>query len=137
MAGWYIDRNRSSRREKTGLRQAKNLHGCAMPCLSSFGHLSLRTIVHFPSTLVRISLEARGSNHIFNHLRKFGLLMHVGRGGTASKTEAMYFPSPRRRYTDENTSNFPVDDTGSISFTESFRYLGSIIHYSLFAHIGC
>jgi len=24
-----------------------------------------------------------GSNHIFSHLRKFGLLMHVGRGGTA------------------------------------------------------
>jgi hypothetical protein len=73
----------------------------------------------------------RGSNHIFSHLRKFGLLMHVGRGGTASKTEAMYFPSPRQRYTDGNTSNFPVDDTGSVSFTESFRYLGSIIHYSL------
>jgi hypothetical protein len=50
--------------------------------------------------------------------------------GTASKTEAMYFPSPRQRYTDGNTSNFPVDDTGSISFTEIFRYLGSIIHYS-------
>ena len=63
--------------------------------------------------------------------------MHVGRGGRASKTEAMYFPSPRQRYTDGNTSNSPVDDTGSISFTVSFRYLGSIIHYSLFAHIGC
>jgi hypothetical protein len=57
--------------------------------------------------------------------------MHVGSGGTASKTEAMYFPCPRQRYTDGNTSNFPVDDTGSISFTESFRYLGSIIHYLL------
>ena len=31
----------------------------------------------------------RSSNHIFSHLRKFGLLMHVGRGGTASKIEAM------------------------------------------------
>ena len=51
--------------------------------------------------------------------------------GTASKTEAMYFPSPRQRYTDGNTSNFPVDDTGSISFTEIFRYLGSIIHYTV------
>ena len=57
--------------------------------------------------------------------------MHVGRGGTASKTEAMCFPSPRQRYTDGNTSDFPVDDTGSVSFTESFRYLGSIIYYSL------
>jgi hypothetical protein len=58
-------------------------------------------------------------------------MLAVGRGGAASKTEAMYFPSPRQIYTDENTSNFPVDDTGSISLTESFRYLGSIIHYSL------
>ena len=73
----------------------------------------------------------RGSNQIFSHLRKIGLLMHVGRGGTASKAEAIYFPSPRQSYTDGNTSNFPVDDTSSISFTESFRYLGSIIHYSL------
>jgi len=54
-----------------------------------------------------------------------------GRGGAASKTEAMYFPSSRQRYEDGNTSNFPVDDTGSISFTESFRYLGSIIQYSI------
>ena len=46
-------------------------------------------------------------------------------------SEAKYFPSPRQSYTDEYTSSFPVDDTGSISFTESFRYLGSIIHYSL------
>jgi hypothetical protein len=33
-----------------------------------------------------------GSNHIFAHLRKFGLQMHIGRGAAASKTEAMYFP---------------------------------------------
>ena len=58
-------------------------------------------------------------------------MLAVGRGGAASKTEAMYFPSPRQIYTDENTSNFPVDDTGSISFTEISRYLGSIIHYTL------
>jgi hypothetical protein len=73
----------------------------------------------------------RGSNHIFSCLRKFGLLVHVGRGGTASKTDAIYFPSPHQRYTNGDTSNFPVGDTCSISFTESFRYLGSIIHYSL------
>ena len=33
----------------------------------------------------------RGSSHIFAHLRKFGLCMHVGRGNAASKTEAIYF----------------------------------------------
>ena len=31
-----------------------------------------------------------GTQHLFSHLRKFGLEMHVGRGSTASKTEAMY-----------------------------------------------
>ena len=50
---------------------------------------------------------------------------------TASKTDVMYFPSPRLRYTDGNTTNLPVDYTGSISFTESFRYLGLSIHYPL------
>ena len=37
-----------------------------------------------------------GSNDIFAHLRKFGLQMHIGRGATASKTEAMCFPPPRQ-----------------------------------------
>ena len=40
----------------------------------------------------------RGSSHIFAHLRKSGLCMHVGRGNAASKTEAMYFPPPRMAY---------------------------------------
>ena len=43
---------------RTSSEQARNLHGCAMPWLSSFGHLSLRTTVHFSSTPVRISQEA-------------------------------------------------------------------------------
>jgi len=49
MAGWYIE---------TTIYNEENLHGCAMPFLSSFGHLSLRTIVHFNLALVRIPLEA-------------------------------------------------------------------------------
>ena len=35
-----------------------------------------------------------GSSYLYNHLRKFGLLMHVGNGAVPSKTEAMYFPHP-------------------------------------------
>ena len=34
-----------------------------------------------------------GTSYLFNHLRKFGLKMHVGSGTTASKTEAMYYPT--------------------------------------------
>jgi len=73
----------------------------------------------------------RGSNHIFAHLRKFGLCMHVGRGDKASKTEAMYFPSPRTAYEAADTSRFYVEGTGFIDFCEKFKYLGAILHYSL------
>ena len=57
--------------------------------------------------------------------------MHIGRGAAASKTEAMYFPPPRQAYAAADTSRFLVDGTGFIEFSESFKYLGSIIHYSL------
>jgi hypothetical protein len=56
--------------------------------------------------------------------------MHIGRGATASKTEAIYFPSPRQAYAAADTSRFLVDGTGFIEFSESVKYLGSIIHYS-------
>jgi hypothetical protein len=39
----------------------------------------------------------RGSNRNFLYLRMFGLLIFVGRGASASKTEAIYFPFPRQR----------------------------------------
>ena len=77
-----------------------------------------------------------GTSYLFNHLRKFGLLMHVGNGGILSKTEAMYFPSPRVEYSVADTSRFDVLDVngsvaGFIDFTQEFKYLGSIIHSSL------
>ena len=73
----------------------------------------------------------RGSSHIFAHLRKFGFCMHVGRGNAASKTEAMYFPPPRMAYEAADTSRFYIDGTGFIDFCEKFKYLGSMLHYSL------
>ncbi len=39
----------------------------------------------------------------FSHMRKFGLEMHVGRGETASKTEAAFCPKPRKPYEAEIT----------------------------------
>jgi exonuclease III len=74
-----------------------------------------------------------GTDAIYAHLRKFGLNMHVGRGDMASKTEAMFFPKARQSYEDGDTSRFRVDGSGFVEFTESFKYLGSIIHYSLSA----
>ena len=77
-----------------------------------------------------------GSSYLNNHLRKFGLLMHVGNGAVPSKTEAMYFPPPRVEYSAADTSRIDVCDpngapVGFIDFTKEFKYLGSIVHYSL------
>ena len=36
------------------------------------------------------------TNATYDHLRKFGLLMHVGSDGKRSKTEAMYCPAIER-----------------------------------------
>jgi hypothetical protein len=71
----------------------------------------------------------RGSSHIFAHLRKSGLCMHVGRGNAASKTEAMYSPPPRMAYEAAETSRFYTDGTGFIDFCEKFKYLGSMLHF--------
>ena len=72
-----------------------------------------------------------GTQHLFSHLRKFGLEMHVGRGSAALKTEAMYCPKPHKAYGDEDTWRFAVDGDGFIEFTREFKYLGSIISTSL------
>ena len=61
----------------------------------------------------------------------FGLEMHVGRGSTASKTEAMFCPRPRRAYEDGNIERFAVDGDGFVEFTREFKYLGSIISSEL------
>jgi hypothetical protein len=66
-----------------------------------------------------------GSNQTFSTLEKFGLRMHV-----SGKTEAMYVPWDVRTYSQADTSNISVAN-GFVPFTEQFRYLGSLIHYSL------
>ena len=71
-----------------------------------------------------------GANYIYHHLRKFGLLMHIGKGETPSKTEAVFFPAPRQDHNSGDQSDFDVHD-GFVSFSSEFRYLGAIIHHSL------
>ena len=51
---------------------------------------------------------------------------HVGRGAAKSKTEAMYFPPPRTSYQDANTLPLEIDG-GVVTFTQSFKYLGSLL----------
>ena len=43
----------------------------------------------------------------------------------------MYFPPPRVAYEAADTSRFYIDGTGFIDFCEKFKYLGSMLHYSL------
>jgi hypothetical protein len=43
----------------------------------------------------------------------------------------MYFLPPRQACAAADTSRFLVDGTGFIELSESFKYLGSVIHYSL------
>jgi hypothetical protein len=78
----------------------------------------------------------KGASCFYEHLLQFGLTMHVGTGATPSKTKAMYFPSPKRLFSDADTSRlYALDGTGNyvgfIGFTTEFKYLGSIVHHSL------
>ena len=66
----------------------------------------------------------------FEVFRRFGLTCHVGRDGSKSKTEAMYFPPPGACYEDADTSPVVVGG-GEVTFTTSFKYLGCLISSNL------
>ena len=85
----------------------------------------------------RADLE-RGARLLKAHLARFGLEMHCGRADAdgnvvaKSKTEAMFFPPPRTTPTDDDLAPLRVDDRcGVVTFTDRFRYLGSILTPSL------
>ena len=52
--------------------------------------------------------------------------------------QCTYFPPPRTAHEAADTSRFCVDGTGFIDFCEKFKYLDSILHYSLtsYADVG-
>ena len=67
---------------------------------------------------------------IYKHFARFGLIMHIGRDGKKSKTEAMYFPP--KLLTAKETPEVTTKDTfkvmdGYVGFTDKFQYLGSLI----------
>jgi hypothetical protein len=72
-----------------------------------------------------------GANYIAAHFKRFGLLMHVGRDQTKSKTEAVFYPAPRQPHSAGDQTDFACDGDGFISFTSEFIYLGSVVHSSL------
>jgi len=81
----------------------------------------------------RAALLAATSS-IYHHMRLFGLLMHVGSAGKKSKTEAMYCPARTDKYDDGDTSGLVLGCGGTVSFTQSFVYLGSLLHCDLSDH---
>jgi hypothetical protein len=65
-------------------------------------------------------------------MARFGVLMHFGRDGKKSKTEAVYFPPPGVEATQEDVAKFGVyNDHGYITFTAKFKYLGSLFNTDL------
>jgi hypothetical protein len=71
-----------------------------------------------------------GMQIIFTVFKRFGLTCHVGRNGGKSKTEAMFFPPPGVKYEDADLSPIAVHD-GEITFTKTFKLLGSMLAYDL------
>ena len=55
--------------------------------------------------------------------------MHVGSNGKRSKTEAIYCPARTATYGDGDTSDLVLNCGGTVSFTESYVYLGSLLYY--------
>jgi hypothetical protein len=60
----------------------------------------------------------------------------VGPPGKKSKTEAMYCPTRVSAYGDGDTSDMVLDCGGTVSFTNSLVYLGSLLHCDLSDHHG-
>ena len=79
-----------------------------------------------------------GARLLKSHLARFALEMHCGQVGedgqikAKSKTEAVYFRHPSCSPTDDDLAPLRVDDYGGVAtFTDRFRYLGSILDCSL------
>jgi hypothetical protein len=52
--------------------------------------------------------------------------MHIGHNAKVSKTECMHVPAFTGKYQESNTEKVEVGD-GYVSFTKTFKYLGSLI----------
>ena len=72
---------------------------------------------------------AEGTQLLFNHFARFGLEMHIGVGDKKSKTECVHFPAADQQQP-ANLENIQVEQ-GFVSFTNCFKYLGSIISSNL------
>ena len=92
------------------------------------------TLTTVPSFLIATRAELKACVPIIHtRSKRFGLLMHVGTADKTSKTEYMYYPPHRNDViTAEESAAVEVDEQGScVTFTDSFKYLGSRIDCDL------
>ena len=83
---------------------------------------------------VGLEFDGVAADALYDHMRLFGLLMYVGDGTKKSKTEAIYCPARGSRYEDGDSSDLTLSCGKTISFTESFVYLGPLLHSDLSDH---
>ena len=69
--------------------------------------------------------------YTYKHFLRFGLLIHVGRDGSKSKTEFMYFAGNGNNEVINLSPITITDDGGYITACELFPYLGSQFSHSL------
>jgi hypothetical protein len=77
---------------------------------------------------------SKAASCLYAHLLKFGLTIHTGTGATPSKTEAMYFPQPRRLFSGADTSRLGVlDYLGEYYLASSIlrRYSNTLVQSSI------
>jgi hypothetical protein len=61
----------------------------------------------------------KGAEILRKHMLRFGLLMHYGKDGKKSKTEAVYFLPPGVKTTAKDVAQLSVDNyLGYITFTK-------------------
>ena len=72
-----------------------------------------------------------GVKEIQQHYARFGLIMHVGKNGKKSKTEAMHIPARLNEEPTKDGTTINISDNEHINFTTKFKYLGSKITSNL------
>ena len=60
----------------------------------------------------------KGLNLIYHHFARFGLEMHIGRGGKESKTKCVFFPSPQFIATKEIQLTITATTTACLQLIE-------------------
>ena len=78
----------------------------------------------------------QGTRHVIRTFAKFGLEVHTGYTGpdgkvVVSKTEFTHVPCFGQESTDADTAPFEISEGRFVTYTPLFRYLGTLVEYTL------